>query len=125
MTRKHSLISSGQLSAKQGATTILVAVFILSILLMISLTGASVMVYEIKMAKEISDSVLAFMAADAGAEKCLYQVRKGSEGCASVNGSATISLDNGATVIATRAASKKIISQGVFNQTNRKVELSW
>ncbi|TSC53161.1 MAG: hypothetical protein LiPW39_418 [Parcubacteria group bacterium LiPW_39] len=120
-----------KLKTEYGATAILTATFVLTIILLIALTAASVMIFEIKMAREIANSTSAFFAADAGTEKCLCQVRKNAVfsdctgGCASVGGSTSFGLDNGASVTAKRTASKKIESTGSFSQTIRKVELNW
>lgn len=123
MADGRSMADRQKLKANRGATTILVAVFVLSILLMISLTAASVMIYEIRMAKEISDSIPAFMAADAAAEQCLYQARKAAGVCQNAGGTISVSLDNGATAVAQRTSGTIIESLGVYNQTNRKIQI--
>lgn len=99
--------------------------FVLSVLLLISLTAASVMIYEIKMSLEISNSVPAFFAADAGAEKCLYQARLETGECSVIGGATSVALNNGASAVATRAAAGRIVSGGNFNSTKRQVELTW
>ena len=99
--------------------------FVLSVLLLIALTAASVMIYEIRMSLEISNSGPAFFAADAGAEKCLYQARLETGECSVDGGSTSIALDNGASAVATRATLGRIVSAGNFNGAKRQVELSW
>jgi hypothetical protein len=117
-----------KLKTEQGATAILLVVFILSIILLVSLTAANIMVAEIKMSREIANSIPAFYAADAGAEQCLYQARKGVAGDACfwpATGSINITLGNGATAVAQRSSDIQITSSGVFFQTNRKIEIGW
>ncbi len=79
------------------------------------------------MVNEMASSVPAFYAADAGAEKCLYQVRKTtSEGCDSAaSRQTTVSLDNGATGQATFNGAAKINASGVYKDTKRNVEVTW
>ncbi len=102
------------------------------------------MVFEIKMTRDIANSIPAFYAADAGAERCLYQARCGllsptltectdqigmskNQGCAVVPGSiAVYGLSNSASVNqALRTAANQITSKGIFSGTNRKVEINW
>ncbi|MBU4142547.1 hypothetical protein KJ590_00905, partial [Patescibacteria group bacterium] len=112
---------------QRGATAILLAFFVMNILLMMALTTAGIMIYQIQMSKEIANSVLAFYAADAGVEQCLYQVRRGAPGvgCANVGGSVLVNLGNGASGQATLSSSNKINAFGVFGGTRRSVELTW
>lgn len=112
---------------QRGATAILLAFFVMNILLMMALTTAGIMIYQIQMSKEIANSVPAFYAADAGAEQCLYQVRRGAPGvgCANVGGSVLVNLGNGASGQATLSSSNKINAFGVFGGTRRSVELTW
>ena len=112
--------------SQRGATTILLAFFVMGILLMMALAAASIMVYQIQMSKEIANSVVAFYAADAGAEKCLYQARKGAagEGCAEIGNLVQMTLGNSAVSQAVRNGDGKIVSSGSFGGTKRSVELS-
>lgn len=112
---------------ERGATTILLAFFVMNVLLMMALTAASIMIYQIQMSKEIANSVISFYAADAGAEQCLYQARKGAPGvgCASLGGSVLVNLGNGASGQATLSSSNKINAFGVFGGAKRSVEVSF
>ncbi len=91
------------------------------------------MVLEIKMTRQISDSIPAFYAADAGAEMCLYYARRGGIGnsCFDVGTSITQAVDpagamgNGSTYSANRYSDTEIDSTGGFLQTNRSVEVYW
>jgi len=112
---------------QKGATTILLAFFVMTVILMIAFSTAGVMVYEIKMSQEIANSVPAFYAADAGMEKCLYEARKLEDGtgCNSVGGTAVINLSNGAAVTAVRGEENKIQSSGTYADTKRNIEATW
>ena len=113
---------------QRGATTVLIAFFVMSAILMIAFSAAGIMIYEIKMSQTVANSVPAFYAADAGAEKCLYEARRldeGSGGCSSIGGTTSISLSNGATVTATRKTVNKIESSGNYSDTKRSIETNW
>ena len=97
----------------------MLAFFIMNILLLVSLTAASITIYDIKMSAEIADSVPAFYAADAGSELCLYQVRISGIVC-----SAAMTLSNGATVSASSDANK-VLSGGIYKNVSRKIEVTW
>jgi Tfp pilus assembly protein PilX len=134
-------------NGQKGATAILITFFVLMIILLVSLTSASVIVSEVRMSREIANSVPAFYAADAGAERCLYQTRCGligsptadciaeigaglDGGCASSVYPGSIPsynlVGNGATVFpVTRTSATQITSNGTFSGTNRKVEINW
>jgi len=106
--------------SQQGAISILLAMLLLTELLVIGLGISFLMVSQIKMSGQVGQSVVAFYAAEAGAEKCLYEVRKGTAVCP-----ATGSLDNGANYATTYNGSDTITSIGQFKDTDRKVELTW
>ncbi|MEK7161034.1 MAG: LamG domain-containing protein, partial [Patescibacteria group bacterium] len=110
--------------AQRGATSILLTIFILSMMLLIAMTAANVMIYQIRMSREISDSVVAFMAADAAAEQCLYRAREvRADPCHNNGTSISVSLGNGATAEATRVTSNSVEATGNFNATRRKVKI--
>lgn len=113
-------------NAERGATTLIITFFVLTTILMIALTAASVMVFEIRMAKEIGDSIPAFYASDAAAEKCLYQARRLDDDleCNRTVGATSVTLDNGASATAERQ-NARINASGTFAQTRRSVELDW
>lgn len=114
------------LQEQKGATTILLAFFVMNVLLIIGLTAGSVMMLDIKMSAEIANSIPAFYAADAAAEKCLYQARYLSDNleCNRNVGAASVSLTNGASATASRQ-NVRINAAGNFGQTRRSLELSW
>jgi len=129
---RESSTKSGQFSifnCEQGATTIMLAFFVMSALLMVSLTASGIMIYQIQMSRDIANSIPAFYAADAGAEECLYQARKevDNQECNKNNGDLSPSpgiLSNGAQFDANRQ-NKTITAWGTFGGTRRKVELTW
>jgi len=108
------------IACQKGTTAILLAVLMLSVMLVIGLGISVLIVNQLRMSIDTGQSVLAFYAADAGAERCLCSVRsKGYGGCDSG------SLSNGASFSAQRINSTTIRSSGFFGATSRKVELSW
>ena len=115
-----------KVKTERGATTILLAFLVMNVLLMMALTAAGIMIYQIQMSKEIANSALAFYAADAAAEQCLYQARKGAPGigCAINDSPIQITLNNGAIGQAVVTGGAKINSSGSFGGTRRSVELT-
>lgn len=120
---------------QQGAISILLAVLLLAELSVIGLGIATLTVGQIKMSGQVGQSVVAYYAAEAGAEKCLYQARKGTEGCASVGGQISGNLTGDLSEATYEAEGNgevgvypthgTITSIGQFESTNRKVELTW
>ncbi|MFH0906652.1 MAG: hypothetical protein V1829_00110 [bacterium] len=129
--------------SQKGAISILLSILLLSVLLTISLGVSFLLSQQMKMSGQTGQSVIAFYAADAGAEKCLYQTRcvlassptaecitaTGgglNEGCASVGGLIPYTyLSSVARYKAERSSANSIISIGEFGDTSRKVELTW
>ena len=109
--------------SQKGVISILLATLILSIISIIAFGISALMLQQIRMSKQMGDSVIAFYAAEAGAERCLYEVRKGSGVCDFTD----ISLDfnSSAKYTVTYNGSNEIKSTGVFRNTARKVELNW
>lgn len=112
---------------QRGATAILMSLFVLMIILLVASAAASIMVFEIRMSGEIANSIPAFYAADAGAEQCLYQARRGTTGdpCFTAGGSITSTLANNASYRVTRTTDTQIDSNGRYSQTSRSVQLTW
>lgn len=115
---------------QRGAVTLLVSFFVLTVMMLISFTAASVMTIEIRMSRDIANSIPAFFAADAGAEKCWYQVISDSVvgECDTVGTSFNPfppSLDNGAIVTATRFSATELRTEGDYKGTQRNVSLTW
>ncbi len=107
--------------SQKGATSILLSILILSMISVIGLGISTLIIQQIKMSGQTGQSVVAFYAADAGAERCLYEVRK--------NGVAVCpyaeTFTNGAEYATTYNGSDTITSIGQFMDASRKVELSW
>jgi len=107
--------------SQQGAISILLAVLLLAELSVIGLGIATLAIKQIRMSGQIGQSVVAYYAAEAGAERCLYDIRKSAAASCPYTdislGDAKYSTDyNG---------SDTITSIGQFESTNRKVELTW
>lgn len=105
----------------KGAAAILLTILISSVLLIIALGASSIILIQLKMSKSIEESMKAFYAADAGAEKCLFNKKNGNFPCSSG------SLDNGAEYSLSNvdANSSSFTSTGIFKTVNRKIEVSW
>lgn len=125
---KTSLKIKNNFDAQKGASAILMALFVMGILMMIALTAATIMISEIRMSRDLSNSVIAFYAADAAAEQYLYETRKlfaaGGNVCALTSQTLQVNLTNGAVGIAT-INSNVFRSWGSFGSTQRQVELNW
>lgn len=118
---------------QEGQTAIILALLVLSVILTISLGLSALALNQIKTMRAVSFSVEALYAADAGAEKCLYDVRRGTgQGCDGAGGTRAGSLDNGSTYSVEKTVDTGQIppvdyirSLGQYQTTSRKVELSW
>lgn len=110
--------------SKKGAVTILLSVLLLSILLVIGLGISGLMLYQIKMSGQVGESVVAFYAADSGAERCLYDVRQLSASSCPYSG-VSLDFDSQATYTTNYNGTNQITSIGQFRGAGRKVELSW
>jgi hypothetical protein len=110
--------------SQQGAISILLAVLLLSILLVIGLGISLLMLQQIKMSGQVGRSVVAFYAAEAGTERCLYEVRKnGAVSCPFTN--VSLDFDSNAKYTTSYNGSDTITSIGQFKDTSRKIEVSW
>ncbi len=115
--------------SQEGAVSIFLAVLLLSVLLVIGLGISVLMIRQIKMSGQAGRSVVAYYAAEAGAERCLYEVRKnGAVSCPDDDSWVqldTLSPFNEASYKTTYNGVDTIKSIGQFRGTNRRVELSW
>jgi len=127
MLNKKTIQKLSYFKAQKGATTIMLAFFIMNVLLITSLTTASIMIFDIKMSAEIANSIPAFYAADSAAEKCLYQARILADNleCNANPGSTSVSLYGGTVVTGATRVGSVITSVGQFVGTQRKVEIFW
>ncbi len=118
---------SGNKKSQAGAVSILMTVLILGNLLIVASGISALLLAQVKMSDDASESVPAFYAADAGAERCLFEIRKGPGNCSLPE----TALDNQARYLASGSASGdngQIVSTGYFNatkKTSRRVELNW
>ncbi len=95
--------------------------------MVISTSAFIVMFQQIKMSRQAGHSVVAFYAAESGAEKCLYQVRnKTGLGC-DLGGVRTISetFSSQANYETTYNGTNEIISVGKYLETTRRLRLTW
>ena len=109
---------------QKGVITILLSVLILGVVSVITLGISFLMFQQIKLSRQIGHSVVAFYAADAGAERCLYEVRKNGAGACLFN-DVQLDFDGNAKYSTSYDGSDEITSIGQFIDTSRKVELTW
>lgn len=111
-------------SNQKGAVAIILTLLILSVISTIGFGISAIMYNQIEISRQSGESVIAFYAADAGAEKCLYEVRKNAAvNCPYTDVALDFSAD--ATYTTTYNGSNLITSVGKFKNTSRKIELSW
>ncbi len=112
---------------QQGAISILLAILLLAELSVISLGISFLAIQQLKLSGQAGQSVLAYYAAEAGAEKCLYQVRKSTgQGCDDTGQlSGTVGSGSYQASYSATYSSSTIASIGQFMSANRKVELTW
>jgi len=108
----------------KNGTAILLTLFLLSGMLVVVLSAASIIVSGIKMSRTQTQSTKAFFAAEAGAERALWEIRKNAAG--SANFSAT--LDNGSNYLVesgVNGAEMTVTSAGLYMGARRTVEVSF
>jgi len=103
---------------KKGAAVILLTILISSVILAVA-TNFSV----ISIIRRSDDSLAAFYAADAGVERCLYEIKNSGLWCANINEVYIGELSNGAKYEVTRKADNLLDSAGIFSGIYRKIEL--
>jgi len=109
---------------QHGAITVILTLLILNGLMVIGLGVSALMLAQIKNSRQAGQSVVAFYAADAGSERCLYEVRKnGAASCPYTDVALDFSAD--AKYTTTYNGSDTITSIGQFKNTSRKVQLIW
>jgi len=102
----------------------MLAVLLLSILLVIGLGISVLMLQQMRLSGQAGRSVVALYAADAGAERCLYEVRKNEAvSCPFID--VTLDFSSQATYTVVYDGVSTITSIGKFRGTSRKVELTW
>lgn len=108
-------------NSQKGAVAIIFAVMIMSMVVVISASMSALMIQQIKMSGQAGYSVVAFYAADAGVERCLYDIRKAG----AINCSYTVDFTSGAKYTVTYDGLGVITSRGEYRGVSRKVEVSW
>ena len=113
--------------AQKGAVTVVLTVMILNMLLVIGL-GVSVLLFQqVKLSLQVGESVVAFYAAEAGAERCLYEIRQNSaDSCPYTD----VSLDFDSRAVYTTVYDESVNSTtmssiGQYLNISRKIELNW
>lgn len=114
----------------KGAAAILLIILISSVLLLIVLATSVIIIAELKASRNIGDSIVAFYAADAGAERCLYELQPAVGGLACGNTDKKPYQDflsNGAKYIIDyeKAGSFTSIGEAPTSLIRRKVELTF
>lgn len=110
---------------QKGATSILLALLLLSVILVIALGGSALMLGQIQMSGQAGQSVVAFYAADAGAERCLYTIRKTTASTSCPYTDVSLDFNSQATYTTVYEGGTDLTSIGQFGVTSRKLELSW
>ena len=114
----------------QKGISLIFSIFILTFVLGIALGGASILVQQIKITRDIGYSVIAFYAADSGIEDILMNRESPSSPCTEAT---PCPLDNGADyyieIISTGgdcpADNYCITSIGSYKYTSRAIEISY
>ncbi|MFH1667872.1 MAG: hypothetical protein ABH884_02505 [Candidatus Komeilibacteria bacterium] len=98
---------------------------VLSVIVVIGLGISVLILQQIKTSRQMGQSVIAFYAAESGAERCLYDVRKVGANTCSYN---EVSLDFNSDAKYTTTKSNgadRIDSVGWYQNVSRALELTW
>ncbi|PKM87090.1 hypothetical protein CVU83_03400 [Candidatus Falkowbacteria bacterium HGW-Falkowbacteria-2] len=116
----------------QKGSAVLLTLFILSGIMLIVFGGASVVIAGLKMGGIQSQSTRAYFAAEAGAERLLYDFRKTTmyettdlEGTENVYGTTTLSIGSSYIINYDHFAPIIFTSIGSYQNTKRSVELNF
>ena len=109
---------------QQGATSILLGILLLSVLIVIGAGISFLMLRQVRLSGEVGRSVVAFYAAESGAERCLYEIWKNATSSCPFT-DISLDFDKQAKYTTSYDGSGTITSIGQFKDTNRKVEVSW
>ena len=112
---------------QKGAVSILFSILLLSLLMIISSSIFILMFQQMKMSRQTGHSVVAFYAAESGAERCLYQIRNNTGTGCDVIGGGTISdtFSSQANYQTIYNGSDEINSVGKYLEATRRLRLSW
>jgi len=113
----------------QKGVSLYLTIVILSVLMAVILTMIGLAISQIKVIHTLSDSIIAFYAADTGIERVLYAIFQ--EGYAPSIGECPPSyrgtLENGATyeVSVSKKSDSIIFSTGNYKKTKRRIEITF
>lgn len=114
---------------EQEGVSLYLTMVILSVLMAVILTMISMAVSQIKVIHTLSDSIIAFYAADSGIERILYAVfQEGYEPQKNTCPPAYSStLENGAfyEVCVSDKSDSTIFSTGTYKKTKRRIEITF
>ena len=109
---------------------IIITIIMLTTILAIAVGIASVFLREIRLSSLTDNSIFALMAADAGLERRLYEVRR--LGSSAIGEFGPVSLPNGASFEICPSGAEcrsqnptRIISEGTFRDTRRSVQVEF
>jgi len=111
-------------NSKQQGIVLYIVLLIVSIFMTISLTLAGVSVSQTKIAWQAGESVKAFMGADSGVEKALYNIRK----LDNFSDIAKTYLSNGESFevdVSYTSTTATIKSKGEFKDSRRTIEANY
>ncbi|MFH1392822.1 MAG: hypothetical protein ABIG73_00325 [Patescibacteria group bacterium] len=111
------------INKKQSGIALILTIVISSVVLLIAGLIASIVMTQLKLASDISDSTIAIYAADSGVEYKLYQIRKEAN-----TAGTEFSLSNGATTLVTVSGTLPnltIKSLGSYLSVKRQFEVNF
>jgi hypothetical protein len=133
------MLKSSNVKITEKGVSVFLAIIILSVLLAIGLGLSAILVSQIRMIKEIGDSISSFFAADTGAERMLYEDKMCRQsGCGSLSwscldvvncddgrsaGSVSGTVGNASYQANTNNGATSISSQGIYKGTRRAVKI--
>ncbi len=111
-----------QKNNQKGVISIILSLLVLSILLIIGLGVSAVSLHRLKVAAQMGQSVTAYYAAEAGIEKCLYEVwQEGNSSCSS----GSLSAVDASYEVEANLSEGWIESVGSYGITTRKIKTEW
>lgn len=114
-----------QIFSQKGAVSILIAVMVLSVIVVIGLGISVLILQQIKTSGQMGQSVIAFYAAESGAERCLYDVRKTGVSTCSYS-EVSLGFNSNAKYTTTKLDGvDRIDSVGWYQNISRALELTW
>jgi hypothetical protein len=111
----------------QKGISLMFSIFILTFILSIALGGASIVIRQVQITRNIGYSVISFCAADSGVEKVLFKDREDPALIPNGYQEVDMPLGNGAeyTVTVTKGGDTIIESKGRYKHTSRAIEIQY